>query len=123
MARTYYSSFAPPKRSCREPARTPECRNTEPGYRSPYFYRASKIALNMVMRVLADDLRARGVIVALVAPYPTDTDMLRELIGPEAAARRARPEDSVAGMIRVIDGLTLENSTTPRFADGRPISW
>ena len=33
---------------------------SQPGYRGPYFYRASKIALNMVMRVLADDLRERA---------------------------------------------------------------
>ncbi|HVS25560.1 MAG TPA: SDR family NAD(P)-dependent oxidoreductase, partial [Gammaproteobacteria bacterium] len=96
---------------------------SQPGYRGPYFYRASKIALNMVMRVLADDLRGRGVIVALVAPYPTDTDMLRTLIGAEAAAHQARPEDSVAGMIRVIDGLTLENSASPLLADGKSLPW
>jgi NAD(P)-dependent dehydrogenase (short-subunit alcohol dehydrogenase family) len=96
---------------------------SQPGYRGPYFYRASKIALNMVMRVLADDLRERGVIVALVAPYATDTDMLRALIGPEAASHQARPDDSVAGMIRVIDGLTLENSATPLLADGKPFPW
>jgi NAD(P)-dependent dehydrogenase (short-subunit alcohol dehydrogenase family) len=96
---------------------------SEPGYHGPYFYRASKIALNMVMRVLADDLRERGVIVALVAPYPTDTEMLRTLIGPEAAARQARPEDSVAGLMRVIAELTLESSATPLLADGKPMPW
>jgi len=96
---------------------------SQPGYRGPYFYRASKIALNMVMRVLADDLRERGVIVALVAPYPTDTEMLRTLIGPEAAAHQALPKDSVAGMIRVIAGLTLENSATPLLADGKTLPW
>jgi NAD(P)-dependent dehydrogenase (short-subunit alcohol dehydrogenase family) len=96
---------------------------SQPGYRGPYFYRASKIALNMVMRVLADDLRERGVIVALVAPYPTDTDMLRTLIGTEAASHQARSEDSVAGMIRVIDGLTLENSASPLLADGKSLPW
>ena len=32
----------------------------------PYFYRASKVALNMVMRVLANDLRSHGVIVGLI---------------------------------------------------------
>jgi NAD(P)-dependent dehydrogenase (short-subunit alcohol dehydrogenase family) len=96
---------------------------SQPGYRGPYFYRASKIALNMVMRVLADDLRERGVIVALVAPYPTDTEMLRTLIGPEAAARQARPADSVAGMIRVIDRLTLDNASVALLADGKPLPW
>jgi NAD(P)-dependent dehydrogenase (short-subunit alcohol dehydrogenase family) len=96
---------------------------SQPGYRGPCFYRASKVALNMVMRVLADDLRERGVIVALVAPYPTETDMLRALIGPEAAARQAKPADSVAGLIRVIGGLTLENSAAPLLADGKALPW
>lgn len=27
----------------------------------PYFYRASKVALNMVLRVLADELRSDGI--------------------------------------------------------------
>jgi hypothetical protein len=49
--------------------------------------------------------------------------MLRALIGPEAAARQAGPADSVAGLIRVIGGLTLENSATPILADGKPLAW
>jgi NAD(P)-dependent dehydrogenase (short-subunit alcohol dehydrogenase family) len=96
---------------------------SEPGRRGPYFYRASKVALNMVMRVLADDLRERGVIVALVAPYPTDTDMLRALIGPQNAARQARPADSVAALIKVIDGLTLGESPQAWLADGTRLPW
>ena len=50
---------------------------SQPGRRGPSYYRASKVALNMVMKVLADDVRDRGVIVALVSPPPTDTDMLK----------------------------------------------
>jgi NAD(P)-dependent dehydrogenase (short-subunit alcohol dehydrogenase family) len=96
---------------------------SQPGFGGPTFYRASKIALNMTMRVLAAQLRDRGVIVALVAAPPTDTDMLRELIGPENAARMARPADAVAGLIRVIDGLTLDNSSQVLFYDGTPLPW
>ena len=33
---------------------------SQPGYRGPYFYRASKIGVNMITRVLAEDLRRRG---------------------------------------------------------------
>jgi len=94
-----------------------------PGWRGPYFYRASKIALNMQMRVLADDLRPRGIVVALVAPPPTDTEMLRALAGTETAARQARPADSIAGVIKVIDGLTVENSAQPLYFDGTPLPW
>jgi NAD(P)-dependent dehydrogenase (short-subunit alcohol dehydrogenase family) len=94
-----------------------------PGFGGPYFYRASKIALNMTMHALAGDLRQRGVIVALVSPPPTDTDMLRDLIGPQNAARQARPADVVAGIIRVIDGLTLDNSALPLYYDGTTLPW
>ena len=97
---------------------------SEPGWRGPSFYRASKIALNMITRVLADDLRPQGVIVATVAAPPTETDMLRALIGPDNAARQAKPEAAVAGLIRVIDGLTLEQSGGPPiFYDGTPLPW
>jgi NAD(P)-dependent dehydrogenase (short-subunit alcohol dehydrogenase family) len=96
---------------------------SQPGFGGPYFYRASKIALNMTMHALARDLRERGVIVALVSPPPTDTDMLRALIGPQNAARQARPADVVAGIIEVIDGLTLDNSAEPIYYDGTRLPW
>ena len=73
---------------------------SQPGYRGPSFYRASKVALNMVMRVFADELRDRNVIVALVSPPPTETDMLRALIGPENAARQGKPRMWSAGSSR-----------------------
>jgi NAD(P)-dependent dehydrogenase (short-subunit alcohol dehydrogenase family) len=94
-----------------------------PGWRGPYFYRASKIALNMQMHVLADELRARGIVVAVVSPPPTDTDMLRALAGPETAAKQARVPDAIAGLVKVIDGLTLENSAQPIYFDGTVLPW
>jgi NAD(P)-dependent dehydrogenase (short-subunit alcohol dehydrogenase family) len=97
---------------------------SQPGRRGPSFYRASKVALNMVMRVLADDLRERQVIVALVSPPPTETDMLRELIGRENAAQQARPGDVISGLIKVIEGLTMENSGgQPVYFDGTLLPW
>jgi NAD(P)-dependent dehydrogenase (short-subunit alcohol dehydrogenase family) len=96
---------------------------SQPGFGGPYFYRASKIALNMTMHALAAELRERGVIVAIVAPPPTDTDMLRSLVGPQNAARQARPADVIASLIKVIDGLTLENSAQPLYYDGTPLPW
>jgi NAD(P)-dependent dehydrogenase (short-subunit alcohol dehydrogenase family) len=95
-----------------------------PGARGPYFYRASKTALNMVMRVLADDLRARGIVVALVSPPPTDTEMLRALIGPQNASFQARPPDVVAALLKVIDGLTMAKSgEAPNYFDGTVLPW
>jgi len=93
-----------------------------PGNLGPYFYRASKVSLNMVMRVLADDLRSRGVIVGLIAPGTADTDMRRALVG-ERAAQDQRPEAAVAAMIQVIDGLTLEQSGLPFNFTGRQLPW
>ena len=97
---------------------------SQPGYRGPSFYRASKVALNMTMRVLADELRDRGVIVALVSPPPTETDMLRQLIGPENAARQGQPAEVISMLIKVIDGLTMENSGgQPVYFDGTLLPW
>ena len=93
-----------------------------PGNLGPYFYRASKVSLNMVMRVLADDLRSRGVIVGLVAPGTADTDMRRALVG-ERAAQDQRPETAVAGMIKVIDGLNIEQSGLPFNFTGKQLPW
>lgn len=68
---------------------------------------------------MADELRDRGVIVALVSPPPTGTDMLRQLIGPENAARQNRPGEVIRMLVTVIDGLTMENSGgQPVYFDG-----
>ena len=97
---------------------------SQPGYRGPSFYRASKVALNMVMRVFADEVRERNIIVALVSPPPTETDMLRTLIGPDNAARQGKPPDVIGGLIKVIDGLTMSNSGGPPvYFDGTLLSW
>jgi NAD(P)-dependent dehydrogenase (short-subunit alcohol dehydrogenase family) len=97
---------------------------SQPGRRGPSYYRASKVALNMVMKVFADDLRDRGVIVALVSPPPTDTDMLKQLIGPENAAFQGKLPDTIGGLIKVIDGLTMANSGGPPvYFDGTLLPW
>jgi NAD(P)-dependent dehydrogenase (short-subunit alcohol dehydrogenase family) len=94
-----------------------------PEVRGPYFYNSSKVALNMVMRILASDLRDRGVIVGIVAPGVANTDMRREVIGAAAAAREPSAAEAVASMIKVIDGLTMDQSGQPLNVDGRPLPW
>jgi NAD(P)-dependent dehydrogenase (short-subunit alcohol dehydrogenase family) len=94
-----------------------------PGWRGPYFYRASKIGLNMITRVLADDLRDKGIVVATISPPPTETDMLRTLIGAENAARQAKPAEVIAGLMKVIAGLTQANSVEPTYVDGTKLPW
>jgi NAD(P)-dependent dehydrogenase (short-subunit alcohol dehydrogenase family) len=96
---------------------------SQPGYRGPYFYRSSKIALNMSMRVLADDLREQGVIVALVSPPPTDTDMLRQLVGADNAARQAEPPEVIARVIALIARLTPDDSGQVLYYDGSTLPW
>ena len=62
-------------------------------------YRTSKAAVNMAMRVRALQLAPRGIIVAVINPGWVQTDM-------GGASAPTTVEASVAGMRRVIDGLT-----------------
>lgn len=73
-------------------------------YGRHYSYAASKAALNMLTRAAAHDLRDEGVVVVALHPGWVQTD----LGGSEATLS---PRESVEGMIRVIEGLTLEHSS------------
>jgi NAD(P)-dependent dehydrogenase (short-subunit alcohol dehydrogenase family) len=88
-----------------------------------YFYRASKVALNMSMKGVANDLKDKGVIVGIIAPGAADTGMRRDLVGAERASKDLKPADSVTGMIKVIDGLTQANSDKPLNYDGSILPW
>ena len=81
-----------------------------------YFYRSSKAALNAAMRSIALDLTADRISVAILHPGWVLTDMT-------APGGLIDPPESVAGMRRVIDQLSLE--TTGQFwnYDGSPIPW
>jgi NAD(P)-dependent dehydrogenase (short-subunit alcohol dehydrogenase family) len=90
----------------------------------PYFYRTSKAALNMAMHAMATDLRDEQVIVGLVAPGAADTDLRRQLRGQlQGDSNSSTAAESVAAMIKVIDGLTLENSRQPINIDGSVLPW
>jgi NAD(P)-dependent dehydrogenase (short-subunit alcohol dehydrogenase family) len=79
-------------------------------------YRASKAALNKIAQCLADDLKSEGIAVISMHPGWVRTDMG----GPNATIG---VEESAAGIIRVVDGLTL--SGTRRYLDyrGSEIDW
>lgn len=79
-------------------------------------YRSSKTAVNMVGKGLAADLRERGIIVAMLNPGWVLTDMG----GPDA---KTSPEESVAGMRKEIDALTLEDSGRFIRFDGTSVPW
>lgn len=87
-----------------------------------YFYRMSKVALNMALKGLASDLRDRGVVVGIVAPGTADTDMRRAIVGDRAALDQD-PADSVAGMMKVIANLNQANSAQPYNYDGQIMPW
>jgi NAD(P)-dependent dehydrogenase (short-subunit alcohol dehydrogenase family) len=81
-----------------------------------YIYRSSKAALNMVTKSLSNDLAGRGFTVVSFHPGWVATDM-----GGEGA--EISPDESVAGMRRVIDGLiTTDNGKFFNY-DGVEIQW
>ena len=85
-----------------------------------YAYRASKAALNIVFRSLAADWRDQGIIVGIIAPGMVETDLLR---ASGFQGRGITPTESVAGMIKVIDGMTLDNNGAAINYDGKVIPW
>jgi len=81
-----------------------------------YIYRSSKAALNMVTKTLSRDLQDRGVTVVSIHPGWVRTDM-----GGSAAA--ISPGESVAGIRKVLDGLTAKESGGFFNFDGTPLEW
>ena len=75
-----------------------------------YWYHASKVALNMVMTKFARDLKHEGIIVALFHPgfVRTDKSMPKQKI--PKMAYMIDLEESVPGMMEVIDYITIEDT-------------
>ena len=81
-----------------------------------YAYRASKSALNMVTRTLALDLAGEGVTCVVLHPGWVQTSM-----GGQAAPTTV--EDSVAGLLRVIDGAGSTESGEFFDFSGQHLPW
>jgi len=81
-----------------------------------YIYRTSKTAVNMVMKSLAIDLKPKGIASTVLHPGWVQTDMG----GPNGLINT---QQSVAGMRKVIDQLTLQNSGRFIAYDGKEIPW
>jgi NAD(P)-dependent dehydrogenase (short-subunit alcohol dehydrogenase family) len=88
-------------------------RATEP---DDYCYGASKAALNMMSRTLAWNLLERGITVVMISPGWVKTDMG----GLDADLE---PEQSVRGLLRVIDGLTAADTARFLRYDGTEVPW
>ncbi len=83
---------------------------------SYYSYCASKAALNMFSKLLSFDLKERGISVLALHPGHVKTDM-----GGSSAP--LTPEESIGGMISVIDSITEEDSGKFLDWEGREIPW
>ena len=79
-------------------------------------YRSSKAALNAAWRSLAIEARNRGVAAAVLHPGWVQTRM-------GGASAPLEPEESIAGMRRVIDALGLEQSGGFFSYDGTTVPW
>jgi NAD(P)-dependent dehydrogenase (short-subunit alcohol dehydrogenase family) len=81
-----------------------------------YGYRMSKAALNAAGKSLAQDLKRNSVAVALLHPGYVKTEMTDNHGNVE-------PDVAAAGLIKLIDELTLETSGTFWHANGTVIPW
>jgi NAD(P)-dependent dehydrogenase (short-subunit alcohol dehydrogenase family) len=81
-----------------------------------YAYRSSKAAVNMATKLLAEDLRGEGFRTVALHPGWVQTRM-------GGGAAPVPPEQSIRGMLRIIDGLTAEQSGRTFDFQGREIPW
>ena len=79
-------------------------------------YATSKAALNMLVKGLAANLQAKGVVVVALSPGWVRTDM-------GGAGAPLAPETSVSGLRHVIAGLKPADSGKFLSYDGTPIPW
>ncbi|MBM4196345.1 MAG: SDR family oxidoreductase [Gammaproteobacteria bacterium] len=88
------------------------------------FYRASKSALNMIMRNLSKELRRapepgrKEIIIGLINPGVVDTGFAKKVPIPMITA-----DVSAAGVIKVIDGYTRDMSGSFMDYTGKKLPW
>lgn len=70
-----------------------------------YFYKISKAGMNIAMGSLASDFRKRDIIVFRLAPGMVNTRLLEQA---GRGGQGIEPQESVAGMISMIEKVTLE---------------
>ena len=91
-----------------------------------YAYRISKAAANMVARNLAVDLAKDGIAVQALHPGLANTHLL-DVMNPEdkekAAAILTTPEKAAAGVISVLDALTVADAGQFQHGNGDILPW
>ena len=81
-----------------------------------YAYSPSKAALNMFTRIMASELQPLGITVVCVHPGWVKTDM-----GGSAAP--LQPDDSAAGIVQVVKGLTIRQTSSFLDHRGKKMEW
>jgi NAD(P)-dependent dehydrogenase (short-subunit alcohol dehydrogenase family) len=81
-----------------------------------YAYSPSKAALNMFTRIMASELQPLGITVVCVHPGWVKTDM-----GGSAAP--LLPDDSAAGILQVVKGLTIRQTSSFLDNRGKNVEW
>lgn len=85
-----------------------------------YYYQMSKAALNMGMRALRNDLRGRGITVALLAPGMVDTGLLEE---SGFRGEALTPAESAEALYGLVEALGVDDPGKPVNVDGKVIPW
>ncbi len=86
-----------------------------------YFYKSSKAAQNMLMRTVAKDLKAHGITVCILSPGMVNT--AGEIPPERRFPGLIEPLESIAGMIDIIDGLTIDDTGNFVRYSGEPQPW
>lgn len=91
-----------------------------------YGYQSSKMAMNQVGYILADELAARGIATVILSPGPMDTELLREIIGAGHANltpdQAQRPLDVAHDLLTRLDALTIDGAGAWLFRSGEPLT-
>ena len=82
-----------------------------------YGYRMSKAALNIAGKSLAIDLKPQGIAVVILHPGLVSTRMIN--FNPSGIS----PQQSVEGLLKRIDALSLETSGSFWHANGDVLPW
>ena len=80
-------------------------------------YASSKSALNRAMTIVAEQLKDRGIIVALFCPGYVKTRM------DFSSFATVEIPESIASLRKLIDNLTIEDTGTFRRYDGKALAW